>query len=330
MLASLMAEIGALRAAQDRGQQMNARCHAEIESLKAELVQARNTPPAPSNSNLPIPSIETLFPGSRATTHDPSRQFSAAPSGFSLGGSRLTKNVPESDSLDDGTDPTFRQWKASLQDKFRENSDHFVNERSRCTHVWLKTKGLARSYLTPRYTSETQRFTSTEEMLECLETYFLTGTEQEEARNRFNDMCMQEPGYATESFPEFKARFIADAIEGGVPQSEWFFNMWNKIIPRLRIQNLGFKAMWNDNFSTLVSHLTRVEMERARPSNRTPANRLNTSSSSATATASRTTPGSAKKTSTATKFRAAETPDPSQLDRTHSAPAYRKSPRPTS
>jgi hypothetical protein len=35
---------------------------------------------------------------------------------------RLSKNVPESDALDDGSDPTFRQWKASILGKFRERT----------------------------------------------------------------------------------------------------------------------------------------------------------------------------------------------------------------
>ena len=99
------------------------------------------------------------------------------------GSPRLSKNVPEADSLDDGSDPTFKQWRASIRDKFRENADHFASEQSRCTHVWLKTTGLARGYLTPRYTSTDSQFKSVDEMLTCLETYFLTGTEKEEAWN---------------------------------------------------------------------------------------------------------------------------------------------------
>jgi hypothetical protein len=115
-------------------------------------------------------------------------------------------------------------------------------------------------------------------MISCLEGYFMTGTEKEEARNRFNDMYMQDGSHVGETFPEFKARFIADAIEGNVPESEWFFSMWNKIIPRLRTQNLGFKGQWNDSFSTMVQHLTRVEFERARPVNKLPVSNLASSS----------------------------------------------------
>ena len=206
-----------------------------------------------------IPSVEELAQG---------RNTSVPLSMVSNGQPRLSKNVPEADALDNGIDPTFRQWRASIYDKLRENADHFTSERSRCTHVWLKTTGLARTYLTPRYTSVDRPFASVSEMLTCLESYFLSGTETEEARNRFNDMHMQDKGHVQESFPEFKARFLADAIEGNVPESEWFFALWNKLPVRIRLQNVAMKALWNENFSNMVQHLTRVEMERARPSNK--------------------------------------------------------------
>jgi hypothetical protein len=72
-------------------------------------------------------------------------------------------------------------------------------------------------------------------MLNCLETYFLTGTKKEEARNRFNDMQMRDKSYPQENFPEFKARFLANAIKGGVPESEWFYALWNKLPTRIRL-----------------------------------------------------------------------------------------------
>jgi hypothetical protein len=122
--------------------------------------------------------------------------------------------------------------------------------------VWLKTTGLARAYLTPRYTSTDSQFESVDEMLTCLETYFLTSTEKEEARNRFNDMHMQDKSHSQENFPEFKARFLADAIEGGVPKSEWFYALWNKLPARIRLQNVAMKDLWKENFSTMVQHLT--------------------------------------------------------------------------
>ena len=46
----------------------------------------------------------------------PSYQNPSVP--MSTSAPRLSKNVPESDPLDDGTDPTFTQWRASIRDKF--------------------------------------------------------------------------------------------------------------------------------------------------------------------------------------------------------------------
>ena len=57
-------------------------------------------------------------------------------------------------------------------------------------------------------------------MLDCLETYFLTGTETENAWNCFNNIQMQDKRHPTETFTEFKSRFLADTIEGDIPESE--------------------------------------------------------------------------------------------------------------
>jgi hypothetical protein len=183
---------------------------------------------------------------------------------------RLSRSIPEADPLDDGTDPTFRQWKASIEDKFQVNADHFASEQFRCIHVWLKTTGLARSYLTPRYTSKDNRFNSVDEMLACLEIYFTTGNEKDIAQTQFYTMRMQDGKYPHEDFTAFKARFITTALEGGIAESEWFPAMWNKLTLRIRLQNLIFKDLWKGDFSAMTQHLVRVETERASPENRPP------------------------------------------------------------
>jgi hypothetical protein len=98
---------------------------------------------------------------------------------------RLSRSIPEADPLDDRTDPTFRQWKASIKDKFQVNADHFASEQFRCIHVWLKTTGLVRSYLTPRYISKDNRFNSMDKILACLEIYFIIGNEKDIAQTQF-------------------------------------------------------------------------------------------------------------------------------------------------
>lgn len=208
-------------------------------------------------SDKPHPTVEQDIP---ARSSSPRINYEPKPNSR-----HQTKSLPPIDCLDDGVSPTFRQWKASIMDKLRENADHFPTERSRITHVWLRTTGLARSYLTPRYVSENNQYSAVSSMLRDLTEYFVTGTEQEEAKNRFYDSSMRDHSHPKESFSDFKSRFIADAIEGCIAPSEWSYHFWTKVTHRIREQNIGFKSSWGGNFTNMIQHLTRVEMERNRP-----------------------------------------------------------------
>ncbi|KAE9363040.1 hypothetical protein N431DRAFT_550787 [Stipitochalara longipes BDJ] len=125
--------------------------------------------------------------------------------------SKLTEKI---EPLGDGTDPSFRQWRISIRDRFVVNADHYTSEVTRKALIWSTTTGLARSYLEPRYQSDHQDFRSADEMIRTLESYFTTGYETEEYRNQFHDMVMGEKGHANETFPEFTARFRSMAVLG--------------------------------------------------------------------------------------------------------------------
>ena len=175
-----------------------------------------------------------------------------------------TNRTPLTDPLNDGKDPTFRQWKASIRDRLEVNSEQYPTERSRKALVWGMTKGLARNYLEPQYLSDTATFATAEEMVDLLASYFLTGTESETARNEFHDLQMRDKSNPNETFPEFKARFQSAAIKGNVSKSEWFFYMWEKLYHPLQIETRGLKMNWNGSYDAMVKHLTFIEMERQR------------------------------------------------------------------
>ena len=71
--------------------------------------------------------------------------------------------------------------------------------------------------------SETESFSTAMEMLETLSTYFLIGTEAEEARKRFYNLRIRDKAYLIETFPEFRACFQLEAIQGNIAKTEWFF-----------------------------------------------------------------------------------------------------------
>jgi hypothetical protein len=169
--------------------------------------------------------------------------------------SQLTENII---ALDNGTVPTFAQWKISVRDRLEVNEDHYLTERARKALVWGTTTGKAREYLESRYNSDTHNFAIAEEMIDLLATYFLTGSETEEKRREFHALRQLE----NEPFLEFKASFISLAIQGKVAESEWFFYLWEKITERLRYSAGPVKILWNNEFPKAVQHLTSICRER--------------------------------------------------------------------
>jgi hypothetical protein len=169
--------------------------------------------------------------------------------------------TPKIDRLGDGSQPTFAQWVATIQDRLDINADHYPSERSRQALIWGSCTGNARIYLTPRYTAESpsNQFRTTDDMIQLLRTYFETGHEQEDARQDFYNLRMGDQGY--ESFVNFKARFLERAINGAVAESEWFHYMWNKITPQLRDKTIVAKHSWKNSFSTMCIELLALDSE---------------------------------------------------------------------
>ncbi|ELR05199.1 hypothetical protein GMDG_07240 [Pseudogymnoascus destructans 20631-21] len=90
--------------------------------------------------------------------------------------------------------------------------------------------------------------------MDLLGSYYLTGNETEQARNLFDDLQMGENGHASETFPEFKARFQSAAITGQVSESEWFRYMWNKLTPQFCSRVAIIKNQWNGEYQTMDVH----------------------------------------------------------------------------
>jgi hypothetical protein len=176
--------------------------------------------------------------------------------------------MPKIEPLSDGTSPTFRQWQASIRDRLEFSQDQYPSERARMAEVWGHTEGLAKEYLEPQYLSQSvqNQFRTASEMIELLKTYFVSGNEEAEYRTAFHKLQMDR----SETFPAFKARFLSAAIKGQVNKEEWFFYLWEKITPTLRMPNLGFKATWNNSFEKMVTHLTAFDMERRNAPTTTP------------------------------------------------------------
>ncbi|ELR09075.1 hypothetical protein GMDG_08670, partial [Pseudogymnoascus destructans 20631-21] len=161
-------------------------------------------------------------------------------------------------------DPPNRYKKSTISEKILplSDGDHYLSDVSRRALIWGTTTGLAKTYLEPQYLSATHGFRSAEEMIDLLGSYYLRGNETEQARNLFDDLQMGEKGYASETFPEFKAHFQSAAITGQVSESEWFQYMWNKLTPQFRSRVAIIKNQWKGESQTMVREITAFDQER--------------------------------------------------------------------
>lgn len=229
----------------------------QIKSLQEQILQLK----AAALDNRPLRSTELdLDPPQRIsqTVSAAPRFVSETPTASSQ--TAFWKRMPKIEPLSDGTSPTFRQWQASIRDRLEFSQDQYPSERARMAEVWGHTEGLAKEYLEPQYLSESpqERFRSANEMIDLLKTYFVSGNEQAEYRTAFHKLQMDR----SETFPAFKARFLSAAIKGRVNKEEWFFYLWEKITPSLRVPNLVVKATWHNSFEKMVFYLTAFDMER--------------------------------------------------------------------
>jgi zinc knuckle protein len=186
--------------------------------------------------------------------------------------SRKTQLTEKITPLSDGTDPTFLQWRASVRDRLTVNRDHYPDHYSQKALIWGVTTGDARSYLEPQYLSDAPgvRFETAPQMINLLGSYFLTGTETEKARDRFDDMVMGEKDIHTgkdhrgETFPQFRARFQVAALQGHVNRQDWFHLMWKKLTYPIRKASEMEKSRWGGNYNQMCNFLTAFDQTHRR------------------------------------------------------------------
>ncbi len=99
-------------------------------------------------------------------------------------------------------------------------------------------------------------------MISTLAEYYTTGVETEEYRTQFHNMKMGNKGHVNETFPEFTARFRSLAAMGQITKDSWFYQMWDKITPQLRSASTASFHLWKQDFNTMVTSLTSIDLIR--------------------------------------------------------------------
>jgi hypothetical protein len=258
------------RAQQKEIARLNKALNRTITELRNQSQQAP-TQPRPGSVDLPLPSVE-IRQSPNDPSVDPNLRASHAPEiritpdvrtrddSVSSSRERKSKLTESIKKLDNGKEPnpTFKSWQLDILDRLEINYDHYPTDRSRQALIWGATEGLARTYLLPRYRVAEDPFSSAEEMLKLLASYFLTGLETEVARKEFLGLSM-EP---RENFSDFHACWLSAAIRGKITRGEYFFYLWEKTSQSLRDAAVANKGTWNYDYDTMVSSLRQIDHDR--------------------------------------------------------------------
>ena len=118
---------------------------------------------------------------------------------------RLSGKINSPDKLTDGVTPKAKHWLISMVNKLTINDDHFETESAKMAFIWGRTDGLAQSILEPGYTStDSNRFHTSQDMLDTLWDYFHNPYEVREALHEYNRIMMKPE----DSFLDFRSRFV--------------------------------------------------------------------------------------------------------------------------
>jgi hypothetical protein len=242
-----------------------------IQSLADQVAALRNER-APSEHALPPrqPSTvryESATPLTRSTTvlptmeppFDPLRHPSVARSGVTeiTYGSRTYK-TRDVQTLSDGIDPTYEAWSIQLDGKFLEPQFLDCEERIRMHYVFSATSGTAQGHLQTRMSrTASNPFRSVNEMLEVLETAFLNPNRVREANMEYRRLMMS----ITDTFVDFKTRFLLLAEEAGIPQSSRRLDLYDKLTVDLQTSLIPVLSTLT-TFGDLCARAMEVDQER--------------------------------------------------------------------
>ncbi len=144
--------------------------------------------------------------------------------------SRRSHKIDDPDKLDNGVNPTYKQWKDLMDGKMYGNRDWWKTERDRMFYVFGRTEGEARDHLHARWgTDSYDPFLDTADMFEFLKQIYTNPNEVREAKDAYADLRQ-----GLTPFPEFRVQFLKLAMKGHIPRSEFKDDLYRKLNPRVR------------------------------------------------------------------------------------------------
>jgi hypothetical protein len=258
MLALQQAQVNLSLQVAQQAQQMKSFNDA-MDRIVGMLAAKQSEQPLPSKE-VPNPPVEQL---GRQTSSSSERQASATPATVASAtstGSNYKPKAKDPPRFGDDSAIKYPAWKDQMLDKFEIDLGMFPTERSAMLYLFNRTEGDAQDHLHPRYTRDpgnTEPYTSTAEMWQTLDAIYVNPHLVRDSKNAYKELKMLN----TQSFNDFKTRFVHLANAGRVPLQDRFDDMYDKLTTALQGQLLNQRHLLNEDFQQLCTVASGIDVE---------------------------------------------------------------------
>jgi hypothetical protein len=158
----------------------------------------------------------------------------------------------DAQELSDGLDPTFAAWKLQVSARFEDDPGWYNSERRKLDYLLRRTRGEAQVHmLAGMKDRELPGFFYThEEALASLEQALTNPQASKEAQDLFRELRMT----SSETFAQFRTRFLLLAHESHLRPEEYRTELWYKISPALQTASLAVEPLL-PTYNELANHL---------------------------------------------------------------------------
>jgi zinc knuckle protein len=220
---------------------------------------------AAKQSDQPLPSKEV--PATEAqhrTSSSSERQASATPvtavSATSTGSNYKPRvKDPPRFANNDGT-LKYSAWKDQILDKFEIDAASFTTEREAMLYLFGCTEGDAQDHLHPRHTRDpdnTDPYSTLAEMWGTLDAIYINPHLVRDSKSAYKELKMLN----TQSFNEFKTKFVHLANAGRIPLQDRFDDMYDRLTTALQGQLLNQRHLLNEDFQQLCTVASGIDVE---------------------------------------------------------------------
>jgi hypothetical protein len=137
----------------------------------------------------------------------------------------------DAQELSDGQDPTFEAWRLQVLARFRDDPGWYNSEERKLDYMLRRTRGDAQIHMIAGMKDESLPgfFESAQDALANLRQALVNPQALREAQNQFRALRMGH----SETFAQFRTRFLLLAHESHLRLEDYRDELWNKITPAL-------------------------------------------------------------------------------------------------